>query len=121
MSGNSARDIYRYLSWRFEGFVGITTERAFLSHPWSSIMNIKSLVMASAGLALVVAPVAASAAPANAASALSVSKSVRASTPTAKKSNLAGGSFIIIALAAVAVAGGLYLAIDGDDNNSDSN
>lgn len=83
-------------------------------------MFIKSLAMASAGLALVAAPVAASAAPTNPATSLSVAKSVRTATPTANKSKLAGGGFIIVALAAVAVAGGLYLAID-DGDDSDSN
>jgi ABC-type amino acid transport substrate-binding protein len=81
-------------------------------------MIIKSLAMASAGLALVAAPVAASAAPANQASSLSVSKSVRAGSSATRKGELAG--FIIVILAAVAVAGGVYLAVDGDDD-ADSN
>lgn len=83
-------------------------------------MFMKSLAMASAGLALVAAPVAATAATTNSVSSLSVAQSARAGTPTAKKSNFAGGGFIVIALAAVAVGGALYLAIDGDDD-SDSN
>jgi hypothetical protein len=37
-----------------------------------------------------------------------------------RTTSVAGGGFIIVALAAVAVGGGLYMAIDGDDN-SDSN
>jgi hypothetical protein len=85
-----------------------------------TFMFIKSLAMASAGLALVAAPVAASAAPANSAASLSVSKSVRASTPATKQSKVADSGLLIVALAAVAVGGGLYLAIDGDDD-SDSN
>jgi hypothetical protein len=83
-------------------------------------MFLKNFAMASAGLALIAAPVAASAAPASPTSSLSVSKSVRAGAPTAKTNNLAGGGFIVVILAAIAVGGGLYLAIDGDDD-SDSN
>ena len=85
-------------------------------------MFIKSFAMAAAGLTLVAAPVVASAAPVSPASSLSVSKAVRTSSPTANKSKIGGdGGIIIIALAAVAVGGGLYLAIDGDSDNSDSN
>lgn len=83
-------------------------------------MFIKSLAMASAGLAFIAAPVAASAAPTDSVTSLSVSKAVRVSTLTAKKSKVAGGGLIIVAAAAVAVGGALYLAID-DDDNSDSN
>ena len=83
-------------------------------------MFLKSLTTASAGLMLLAAPVAANAAPANPASSLSTIKSARAGTPTVKKSKVADGGFIIIALAAVAVGGGLYLAID-DGDDSDSN
>lgn len=83
-------------------------------------MFLKSLAMASAGLALIAAPVAASAAPAPFAASLSVSKAVRTGTPTAKKSKVADGGLIIVAAAAIAAGGALYLAIDGDDN-SDSN
>ena len=83
-------------------------------------MFLKSLATASAGLMLVAAPVAANAATANPASSLSTIKSARAGTPTVKKSKVADGGFIIIALAAVAVGGGLYLAID-DGDDSDSN
>jgi len=81
-------------------------------------MFIKSFAMASAGLALVAAPVVASAAPTHVASSLSVSKAVRAGAPAAKKSKLAGGGLIVVILAAVAVGGGLYLAIDDDNNDS---
>lgn len=85
-------------------------------------MFIKSFAMAAAGLTLVAAPVVASAAPVSPAASLSVSKAVRTGSPVAKKSKIAGqGGVIIIALAAVAVGGGLYLAIDGDSDNSDSN
>ena len=79
----------------------------------------RKILLSAAALSIVAMPVAANAAPTSAAS-LSVAKSVRAATPTAKKSKLAGSGLIIVALAAVAVGGGLYLAIDNDDN-SDSN
>ncbi len=79
----------------------------------------RKIFLATAAIAISAMPVAANAA-ANSAASLSVAKSVRAATPTAKKSKLAGSGLIIVALAAVAVGGGLYLAIDNDDN-SDSN
>ena len=81
-------------------------------------MFIKSLSMTTAGLALIAAPVAAIAAPS--ASNVAVSQSTRAGTPTIKKSKAGDGGLLIIALAAVAVGGGLYLAID-DGDDSDSN
>ena len=79
----------------------------------------RKIFLATVALAISAMPVAANAA-ANSAASLSVAKSVRAASPTAKKSKLAGSGLIIVALAAVAVGGGLYLAIDNDDN-SDSN
>ena len=83
-------------------------------------MFMKTVAMVSAGLTLIAAPIAVSAAPANSASRLSISKSVRASSSTDEKNEAAGGGLLIIAAAAVAVGGALYLAIDGDDD-SDSN
>ncbi|WP_093396973.1 hypothetical protein [Sphingomonas sp. OK281] len=76
--------------------------------------------MTAAGLALIAAPVAAIAAPSASTSNIAVSQSVRAGTPTIKKSKAGDGGLLIIALAAVAVGGGLYLAID-DGDDSDSN
>ena len=85
-------------------------------------MNIKSLTMATAGLAMIAAPVAASAAPANSASSLSLSKSVRAGTATKGKSNLAEGASVIpLVIGAAVIAGVAYLVIDHEDDNSDSN
>ena len=72
---------------------------------------------AVAATALVAAPVAA--APTNPAASLSVSKSVRASAPTAKGNKLAGGGIVFALLAAAIVAGGVIIAVD--DDNSDSN
>jgi hypothetical protein len=87
-------------------------------------MIIKSLAMASAGLALVAAPVAASAAPASPASSLSVSKSVRAGTSTSKSSKLAGfqgASIAPIIIGIGILAGVTYLIVDHEDDDSDSN
>lgn len=86
-------------------------------------MTLKSLMIASAGLALVAAPVAASAAPANPASQLSISKSVRASAPARKSDKLTGASTIPIIIGAAIIAGVTYLIVDNenDDDNSDSN
>jgi hypothetical protein len=80
----------------------------------------RKIILTLSALAVAVMPVAANAAAANSAPGLSVSKPVRAATPTARKSKLAGSGLIIVALAAVVVGGGLYLAIDGGDK-SDSN
>ncbi|RZM11194.1 MAG: hypothetical protein EOP67_67385 [Sphingomonas sp.] len=87
-------------------------------------MILKSLAMASAGLALVAAPVAASAAPAaNPASSLSVAKSVRAGTATTKSNKIGGASTIPLLIGAGIIAGVTYLIVDheNDDDNSDSN
>lgn len=78
---------------------------------------IRKYLAAVAATALVAAPVAA--APINPAASLSVSKSVRASSPTAKKSKLAGTGLILAIAAAGIVAGGVIIAVD--DDNSDSN
>jgi hypothetical protein len=86
-------------------------------------MFIKSLAMASAGLALVAAPVAASAAPANPTSSLSFAKSVRVGSPTKKSSKLAGASVVPIVIGIGIVAAAAYLIIDHEDkdDNSDGN
>jgi hypothetical protein len=75
-----------------------------------------------AASALVVAPVAASAAPAvPSASKLSVSNAVRAGTPMAKKNRAAGAGVIPVAIGVAVVAGVAYLIIDNEDDDSDSN
>lgn len=83
---------------------------------------VSKYLAALAATALVAAPVAA--APINAASSLSVAKSVRASTPSANGNELAGrrrgGGIIVFVLAAVAVGLGIYIVADKDDN-ADSN
>jgi hypothetical protein len=72
---------------------------------------------ALAATALVAAPVMA--APVNPAASLSLSKSVRAGTPTAKKSQLAGGGLLIGIAVAISVVVGIVVVADG--GNSDSN
>jgi len=61
-------------------------------------------------LSLVASPVLA-----NPAASLSVAKSVRASTPSAKSNKLAGNSLIPVVLALAIVAGGIYIAVDDND------
>ena len=86
-------------------------------------MILKTLAMASAGLALVATPVAATAASSNAASSLSVAKSVRAGSATTKSNKLAGASTIPVLIGAAIIAGVTYLIVDkeNDDDDADSN
>jgi hypothetical protein len=83
----------------------------------------KNLAMASAGFALIAAPVAASAAPVKSASSLSVAKSARAGSATTKNSKLGAGGVGIVPLliGAGIIAGATYLIIDHEDDDSDSN
>lgn len=69
-----------------------------------------------AASALVLSPVAASAA---AKSPLSLS--TRASAPVGDAEEAASGGLIPAILAAAIVAGGIYLVVDDNDNDSDSN
>lgn len=80
-------------------------------------MRLTSLTAAVAALSMTAAP--ALAAPANPAASLSVSKSVRASSPSAKSNKLAGSSIVPAVLALAIVAGGIYIAVD-DNNKSKS-
>jgi hypothetical protein len=73
---------------------------------------------ALAATTLVAAPVVA--APANPATSLSVAKSVRASSASTKKNELAGGGIIVAILAVVAIGAGIYIIADSDDD-ADSN
>ncbi|MEG8039713.1 hypothetical protein QP166_10295 [Sphingomonas sp. LR60] len=82
-------------------------------------MKIASMFAAAASLTLAAAPALAAPAASPAAS-LSIAKSARASTATSGKSKLgAPGSIVALVLAAAIVAGGVFIAVD--DNNSDSN
>ena len=84
-------------------------------------MKIAKLMLAAAASCMAVSPVMA--APANPAASLSVAKSVRAGSATAKDSNLNGGGGFLAAAIAAGVAAIVVIAvvIDEDDNNSDSN
>lgn len=86
-------------------------------------MFFKNLAVASAGFALVAAPVAASAAPTNPASTLSVAKSARAGSTTSKSSKLGAGgaSLIPLLIGAGIIAGATYLIVDHEDDDADSN
>jgi hypothetical protein len=73
---------------------------------------------------MIAVPVAVSAAPANSASGLSLSKSVRAGTAVKGKSKLAEGASVVpFVIGAGLIAGVAYLVIDHEDkdDNSDSN
>lgn len=79
---------------------------------------ISKYLAAVAATALVAAPVAA--APVNPAAKLSLSKSARAGTVSAKKDKIVGGPILIFAfLAAAAVVAGVVVI--ADDGDSDSN
>jgi len=88
---------------------------------------INKFLTAAAATVMVAAPVAASAAPAaptSAASSLSVSKSVRAGTPTTGTNKAAANSGRVVGIAlGVLLAGGIiYAIVDGSkDDDSDSN
>uniref|UniRef100_UPI003CF5D05D hypothetical protein n=1 Tax=unclassified Sphingomonas TaxID=196159 RepID=UPI003CF5D05D len=79
-----------------------------------TIMVAKYL-MAVAAAALAVAPAAA--APSNPAASLSVAKSVRTGSASAKKSELAGGGLIVALVAAAAVVAGIVIVADSGDSN----
>ena len=79
----------------------------------------KSFAGSLAALAMIAAPVAASAAPVNPAASLSVAKSVRASAPSSKKSELAGGGLLAALIVAGVVAIGVVAVVQ--DGDSDSN
>jgi hypothetical protein len=81
-------------------------------------MMISKILTTLAATALVAAPVAAAPVPAGN---LSVAKAARSGSAAIKKNELAGGGFIIAILAVVAVGAGIYVAVDSDDDASDSN
>lgn len=77
-------------------------------------MRFAKHIMAVAAATMAVAPVMA--APANPASSLSVAKSVRAGTATAKDSDLAGGGIFVALIAAAAVIVGIIVVAKEDDS-----
>ena len=78
-------------------------------------MTISKTLALGAALSLVSAP--ALAATANPAAKLSVAKSVRATSPSGKKSELAGGGIIVAIIAAAAVVAGIIIIADDNDSN----
>ena len=80
-------------------------------------MRFQNLAVAMAALSMTATP--ALAAPANPAASLSVAKSVRASSPSAKSNKLAGSSIIPAVLFLGIIAGGVILAVT-DDNKAKS-
>ncbi|MGA1798730.1 hypothetical protein VH567_08105 [Sphingomonas sp. 4RDLI-65] len=79
-------------------------------------MRLGKYLLTAAAATMAVAPAMA----ANPAANLSVSKSVRAGSVSAKKDKLAGGGVIVAILAAAAVVAGIVIVADNDDD-SDSN
>lgn len=79
-------------------------------------MTVAKILMTAAAATLAIAP--AMAAPTNPAASLSVAKSVRASAPAKKGSELAGGGVFVAIAAAVAVIVGIVIVANDD---SDSN
>jgi len=75
-------------------------------------MRFAKYFAAFAAASMTVAP--AMAAPANPAASLSVSKSVRTGSTSAKKNELAGGGFIIAIVAAAAVIAGIIVVADSN-------
>ena len=70
-------------------------------------MILRKMATAATALALVSAPVAATAAQAD----------QRAAAPAEETSKMGGGSPILAVLAAVLVGVGIYIAVDGDDDD----
>lgn len=79
-------------------------------------MTIAKILLTAAAATLAIAP--AMAAPSNPAASLSVAKSVRASAPAKKGSQLAGGGVFIAIAAAVAVIVGIVIVANDDDSDS---
>ena len=77
-------------------------------------MRLGKYLMAAAAATMAVAP--AVAAPANPAASLSVTKSARADSPTANKSDLRGGGVFIALIAAAVVIIGIIIVANEDDS-----
>ena len=77
-------------------------------------MRLGKYLMAAAAATMAVAP--AMAAPAGPAAGLSVTKSVRAGSKTARNSDLAGGGAIVAIIAAALVIAGIVIVADEDDS-----
>ena len=79
-------------------------------------MGLKKYLATAAAVSLVAAPAMA----ANPASSLSVAKSARVGSASAKKNELAGGGVIVAIIAAAAVIAGIVIVANEDDD-ADSN
>lgn len=80
-------------------------------------MTLAKYLMAFGAMSLATTPVLA--APVNAASSLSIAKSVRAGTSAkADKSKAVGGGVIVAVLAAAAVVAGIVIVASDDDDDS---
>ncbi|WP_443024411.1 hypothetical protein [Sphingomonas sp. Leaf34] len=101
-----------YVGCHVTGFVPLAARRAQREF----IMRLGKYILTAAAATMAVAPAMA----ANPAANLSVSKSVRTGSVSAKKNELAGGGIIVAILAAAAVVAGIVIVADNDDN-SDSN
>lgn len=77
-------------------------------------MRLGKYLMAAAAATMAVAP--AVAAPVNPAASLSVTKSARAGSPTAKNSDLLGGGAFVAIAAAIAVILGIVVVANEDDS-----
>ena len=114
---NSAEDIRICpvigLPWYLDGGNALADE-----HKREFDMRFGKYFMAAAAATMAVAP--AMAAPVNPAASLSVSKSVRTGSASAKKNELAGGGIIVALIAAAAVVAGIVIVADSDDE-ADSN
>lgn len=76
-------------------------------------MVFRKIMMAAAVATMAAAP--AVAAPTNPAAGLSITKSVRAGSATAKTNELAGGGVLVAVLAAAAVIAGIIIVANEDD------
>lgn len=79
-------------------------------------MRFKNMAAAAAVLSMTATPALAAAA--NPAASLSVTKSVRASSPSAKSNKLAGSAIVPAVLALAIVAGGVVIAVSDDKAKS---
>jgi hypothetical protein len=80
-------------------------------------MRIKSIVSAAAMMSLAAIPVMASANPATSPSLSNVAGARASSSGKAHKSNLLGAGIVPIILGLAIIGGGIYIAVD--DNNND--
>ncbi len=83
-------------------------------------MRIKSIVSAAAMMSLAVTPVMASANPATSLSLSSVAGARASSSGKAHKSDLLGAGIVPIILGLAIIGGGIYIAVDDNNDHPDS-